>query len=203
MLSRIKLKRVRKILTSVSRRGVACLLAAALCTLNAPGLLAQDGSEAKLPATPPNNTEPASNLATGQPDFSSRWSFATEITESATMVRPLNFSAVNLTSTEGVTFGKYSPSVPALAPHLDLGGQSGSTASSGSDHHKLFKDLGFVGLGVLAGGITTFALARSSHCASPTAPGACSQLDHAGEIMMPVGGAVAALGFIFAYRHHH
>jgi hypothetical protein len=203
MFSKINSRFSKKRRATIVRRALACLLAGALCTMNAPWLLAQDGAATTPPVTPLFNTAADLNLVPEQPTSNSRWASTPLFAESAPALRPVTSSPLNLPSSDVLPIAKYSPPIATHSPRATLLDQPDNTASSGSDHHRLYKDLGILGIGLLAGGITTFSLARSSHCATPTSPGACSNLDHTGEVLMPVGGALAALGFIMAYHHHH
>ncbi len=81
--------------------------------------------------------------------------------------------------------------------------QSSTKTSTKPKHHGAFLTMAILGTAGVAGGITTLALAHSSHCSSPTAPGACNDLDTTGKVLIPVGAVMAGLGYFFAFHHSH
>ena len=104
--------------------------------------------------------------------------------------------------------GAITASIPAFnVPKLaDSPGGENAVASAPSEGRHIRKGylaLGILGVGGVVAGAVALSMAGGVHCKSTSV--ACSDVrgdvHTAGEVMIPAGAAVAALGFIFAFRH--
>jgi len=92
--------------------------------------------------------------------------------------------------------------VPKLADSPDGGVAVASTTTEGRHIRKGYLVLGILGVGAAVAGGAALALSGDVHGKSSVANTVHGDLHTTGMVMIPAGAAVAALGFIFAFRHN-
>jgi hypothetical protein len=162
-----------------------------------------------LPSSPDLNTVVSGRAAAAAPSIS-RAAFA--IAQSSAPAATFQPSSPMLISPDAVELsplgisgisGLASISRWAQSSQSQDSPQSNTKTSTRPKHHGAFLAMAILGTAGVGGGIATLALAHSSHCSSPTAPGACNDLDTTGKVLIPLGAVMAGLGYFFAYHHSH
>ena len=174
--------------------GIAVLLAVFICASVTWPI--QEYAQQPIPAETAAVSTPANSL----------------LTQSSAPQKDFQTLAFNWTPSNGIAeLGQYSHStgastlpafnVPKLADQPDGGAALTSTPTESRHIRKGYLVLGILGVGAAVAGGMALSLSGEVHGKSAVANTVHGDLHTVGMVMIPTGAAVAALGFIFAFRH--
>jgi hypothetical protein len=201
-------------LNSIMRSATACILASTVCALNFPTVAsADDRTVASTHASAQLRFDPQPNrtMIPESEDASPRLTLVPEPSWLTSAPASSNLPLFSRTAAPArLAIYSLAVSAPLFAPPralrpLAAGPRMNATAlprsSSGSGHGHWLA-LGVTGLVVAGVGAVAYAGEQASICGGARNPGqGCSEVKTAGLVLMPVGGAMAVVGFVMHSRH--
>lgn len=200
-MSRLKRFRAsRSFRKSAARSAIAWILVCGLCALNLPTPAQASNGETTLPRASSYShfvasTAPDSTPA--RPAAALRWAPSAEpfpVARPATNFHLHEFD-VNPARVNVARYSLIGPSRIYALPRAPL-----PPSSSGSGR-KAWLALGIAGIVVVGIGAGAYAAGRTSFCSGPGKSAGCDRTRDIGLALMPVGGAMAVVGFVMHARH--
>lgn len=184
---------------SAARSAIAWILVFGLCALNLPTQAQASNGETTLPLASRYShfvASTAPDLTPAQP-AALRW---TPLPESFPVVTPaanFHFQEFDVNPTH-VNFARYYSIGRSRIYALPRAALPPSSSGSG---RTAWLALGIAGIVVVGIGAGAYAAGRTSFCSGPGKSAGCDRTRDIGLALMPVGGAMAVVGFVMHARH--
>ncbi|MFZ0039145.1 MAG: hypothetical protein WAK91_17100 [Candidatus Acidiferrales bacterium] len=181
---------------------MACILTVGICILvfESPTLANDNAVPARETPSPTLfGAGAAPHLMAEQPMPAPRWTllpkdFARGMSPALSTFAAVASSPVEPTALAVIPVLRPAPASPFAAAAMPQ-------SSSGSGHRGLWLALGISGIVVAAVGVAAYVGEQHALCSGPNPGSGCNEVKTAGLVLMPVGAAMAVVGFVMHARH--
>jgi len=145
------------------------------------------------------NADASPNLTAERPIPAPRWTLLQKDFARGTTPALANFAAGASSSPEPAALATFP--LPRPVPASPFAAPAMPQNSSGSGHRGLWLALGISGIVVAAVGVAAYVGEQHALCSGPNPGSGCNEVKTAGLVLMPVGAAMAVVGFVMHARH--